>query len=138
MSDTSTAPRSSVTDDISRAMVMLTKARTGKGPTRARTYISDDLVVCLLRDGMTRVETTLLSDNEGTVGEVRRLVQGSFEKEAVASVERLMERTVISFMSSHDLHHDVAAEIFLLEPRPDEDAPEPDAAGPPDLQASLP
>jgi uncharacterized protein YbcI len=125
MSDTSTAPRStaapSVADDISRAMVMLTKARTGKGPTRARTYISDDLVVCLLRDGMTQVEATLISDDaESTVGEVRRLVQSSFEKEAVASVERLMERSVISFMSSHDLRNDVAAEIFLLEPTPDE------------------
>ena len=133
MPDTSTAPRAaaesvsngSVSSEISRVMVVLTKARTGKGPTRARTYINDDLVVCLLRDGMTQVETTLLSrDNESTVGEVRRLVQSSFEEEAVASVERIMERSVISFMSSHDLHNDVAAEVFVLEPAPDEVSPD--------------
>jgi uncharacterized protein YbcI len=122
MSDASTRTGSN-SNEISRAMVMLTKARTGKGPTRARTYISDDLIVCLLREGMTQVEKTLVhDDHEGTVGEVRHLLQSSFEDEAIATVERLMKRKVVSFMSTHDLHNDVAAELFVLEPLPSEDA----------------
>ena len=126
-SPSASTPTESPSSEISRVMVMLTKARTGKGPMRARTYISDDLVVCLLRDGMTQVERTLVSDDhESTIGEVRRLVQRSFEDEAVASVERLMRRKVISFMSAHDLHNDVAAEVFFLESPPTEDAPEPE------------
>ena len=31
-----------------------------RGPTRTKTYYEDDLVVCLLRGGFTRVEQTLL------------------------------------------------------------------------------
>jgi uncharacterized protein YbcI len=127
MSDAST-PTGAVSNEISRAMVMLTKARTGKGPTRARTYIGDDLVVCLLREGMTQVEKTLVyEDHEGAVGAVRHLLQSSFEDEAVVTVERLMERKVASFMSTHDLHNDVAAELFVLEPLPTEDTGRPGA-----------
>jgi uncharacterized protein YbcI len=104
-------------DEISRRLVVLTKARTGKGPTRARTYISDDLVVCLLRDGMTQAEMTLVAeDSRKTVAELRTTIQDSFRDEAVAMVERIMDRQVISFQSSHDIDNDVAAEIFLLDP----------------------
>jgi uncharacterized protein YbcI len=122
MSDAST-PTGSRSNEISREMVKLTKARTGKGPTRTRTYISDDLVVCLLRDGMTQVEKTLVSaDQDDTIAELRHHLQSSFEAEAVAMVERLMERKVTSFMSAHDLHNDVAAELFVLQPLPVEES----------------
>jgi uncharacterized protein YbcI len=125
MPDDTVAPTGSRSNEITRAMVMLTKAHTGKGPTRARTYISDNLVVCLLRDGMTQVEKTLVSSNQqGTVADLRHRLQRAFQEEAVATVERLMEREVISFMSTHDLHNDVAAEIFLLDSLPTEDAPQ--------------
>jgi uncharacterized protein YbcI len=104
-------------DEISRRLVVLTKARTGKGPTRARTYITDDLLVCLLRDGMTQAERTLVAeDNRHTVEELRSSIQDSFRDEAIAMVEGIVERKVISFQSSHDIDNDVAAEIFLLEP----------------------
>jgi len=104
-------------DEISRRLVVLTKARTGKGPTRARTYIDDDLVVCLLRDGMTQAEKTLVAeDGQQAVAELRSRIRDSFRDEAISMVERVMDRQVISFQSSHDIGNDVAAEIFLLEP----------------------
>jgi uncharacterized protein YbcI len=104
-------------DEISRRLVVLTKARTGKGPTRARTYISDDLIVCLLRDGMTQAERTLVAEDHGRpVAEMRTSIQESFRDEAVAMVEKIMDRRVLSFQSSHDINNDVAAEIFLLDP----------------------
>ena len=41
---------------ISKGMVVLLKEFYGRGPTRAKTYYQDDLVVCLLR-GATRVSS---------------------------------------------------------------------------------
>ena len=43
----------------------LLKEYYGRGPTRTKTYFEDDLVVCLLRGGFTRVEQTLLEGGRG-------------------------------------------------------------------------
>ena len=39
---------------ISQGMVALLKEFYGRGPTRAKTYFQDDLVVCVLRGGSPR------------------------------------------------------------------------------------
>src|SRR4026208_653028 len=46
-------------------MVALLKEHYGVGPTQAKTYYHDDLVVCVLRGGFTRVEQTLLDGDRG-------------------------------------------------------------------------
>ena len=56
--DTGTAP-GDVRTAISDGLVALIKEYYGRGPDRTKTYVSDDLVVCLLRGGFTRVEQTL-------------------------------------------------------------------------------
>ena len=60
--DAQGAPRihGDVLTAISEGMVGLLKEFYGRGPSRAKTYYEDDLVVCLLRGGFTRVEQTLL------------------------------------------------------------------------------
>ena len=45
--------------EISEGMVALLKEYYGVGPTQAKTYYQDDLVVAVLRGGFTRVEQTL-------------------------------------------------------------------------------
>src|SRR5487761_1368409 len=45
---------------ISDGMVALLKEFYGRGPTRTKSYFEDDLVVCVLRGGFSRVEQTLL------------------------------------------------------------------------------
>ena len=50
---------------VSDGMVALLKEYYGRGPTQAKTYYHDDLVVCLLRGGFTRVEQTLLDGGRG-------------------------------------------------------------------------
>ena len=42
-----------------------TDQRTGRGLNRTKTYINDDLAVCGLRGGFTRVEQTLLEGGHG-------------------------------------------------------------------------
>src|ERR671939_232035 len=50
---------------ISNGIVGLLKEFYGRGPDRTKTYVSDDLVVCLLRGGFTRVEQTLFEAGHG-------------------------------------------------------------------------
>ena len=50
---------------ISDGMVTLLKEFYGRGPTRAKSYYEDDLVVCVLRGGFSRVEQTLLDGGRG-------------------------------------------------------------------------
>ena len=45
---------------VSDGLVALLKEFYGRGPTQAKSYYDDDLVVCVLRGGFSRVEQTLL------------------------------------------------------------------------------
>ena len=51
---------------VSEGMVALLKEYYGRGPTQAKTYYYDDLVVCVLRGGFTRVEQTCSRVAAGT------------------------------------------------------------------------
>lgn len=51
--------------NIARRIVQLHKEFYGKGPTKAKTYYHEDIVVVLLRGGFTRVEETLLQGGRG-------------------------------------------------------------------------
>ncbi|MDX6401998.1 MAG: hypothetical protein QOF27_2604, partial [Gaiellaceae bacterium] len=50
---------------ISDGLVALLKEFYGRGPTRVKSYYEDDLVVCVLRGGFSRVEQTLLEGGRG-------------------------------------------------------------------------
>src|ERR1700684_789403 len=50
---------------ISDGMVGLLKEFYGHGPTRTKSYYQDDLVVCVLRGGFSRVEQPLLEGGRG-------------------------------------------------------------------------
>jgi uncharacterized protein YbcI len=49
----------------SEGSVQLARAVYGRGPTCAKSYYQDDLVVCVLRGGFSRVEETLLEGGRG-------------------------------------------------------------------------
>jgi uncharacterized protein YbcI len=103
--------------EISRAMVGLFKDYVGRGPTVAKTYIHDDLVVCVLHDTMTRAERTL--NAEGRADEVRSLrrsFQDLFREQASREIERIVGRPVTAFLSDHAVDPDYAIEAFVLKP----------------------
>jgi uncharacterized protein YbcI len=98
-------------------MVALIKKYVGRGPTFARTYIHEDLVVVLFHDTMTTAEQTLKNENqEDTVRELRHMFQGAFRPEAIALGERAVGRRVMAFLSDHAVDPDWAVEAFVLEP----------------------
>jgi uncharacterized protein YbcI len=115
--------------EISNAMVGLHKERFGRGPTKARTHVFDDLVICVLEGGLTRVERTLQEHGrEQIVEDTRAELQHALRDEMVALVERAFGRTVRSFMSATDSRADVQIEAFLLA----SEIPEPRAAARPE------
>ena len=100
---------------ISTGMVALLKEFYGRGPTRTKSYYEDDLVVCLLRGGFSRVEQTLLEGGRGSSViqqrmEFQELMRERFEE----VIERATGRPVIGFMSGNQQDPDIMCEVFIL------------------------
>jgi uncharacterized protein YbcI len=102
--------------NISRRIVVLHKEFYGKGPTKARTYLQDDLVFVLLRGGFTRVEETLMRDGRGeAVHRQRDAFQQVMHDRFIEVIEDELGRKVAAFMSTSHQDPDLLAEIFVLE-----------------------
>jgi len=102
---------------ISDGLVALLKEYYGRGPSRAKSYYEDDLVVCVLRGGFSRVEQTLLAGGRGASVihqrmEFQELMRDRFE----AVIEAATGRRVIGFMSGNQQDPDIMCEVFILAP----------------------
>ncbi len=102
---------------ISDGLVALLKEYYGRGPTQAKSYFEDDLVVCILRGGYSRVEETLLDGGRGDAVIEQRMqfqdvMRGRFEE----VVESATGREVIGFMSGNQQSPDMMCEVFILAP----------------------
>ena len=103
---------------ISDAMVALIREAVGRGPKRARTFIHDDVIVCLLHETMTPLERTLhQAQRNDTMQEVRDVLHGAMAPQAQQSVEELTGRAVIATLADHHSDADAGVLVFLLEPR---------------------
>jgi uncharacterized protein YbcI len=104
---------------ISRHVVRLFSEYTGRGPTKARTMISDNVIVCVTHDTLTKGERRLVADGEAEmVVSIRRKFQRTMREDLVSGIELLTGRKVVSFMSDHDADNDYAAEVFVLDAAP--------------------
>ncbi len=102
---------------ISDGMVALLKEFYGRGPTRAKSYYQDDLVVCLLRGGFSQVEQTLLEGGRGAaVIQQRMEFQDLMRARFVAVIKDATGREVIGFMSGNQQGPDIMCEVFILAP----------------------
>jgi uncharacterized protein YbcI len=106
---------------ISRRIVQLHKEFYGRGPTKAKTYLNDDLVMVLMRGGFTRVEETLLREGRGdSVTQQRMDFQDVMGDRFKQVVEDETGRKVVAMMSGSHQGPDLLAEMFVLEPDGDE------------------
>jgi uncharacterized protein YbcI len=102
---------------ISDGMVALLKDFYGRGPTRAKSYYEDDLVVCVLRGGFSRVEQTLLDGGRGAAVIQQRMEFQEVMRERFDEViEAATGRPVIGFMSGNQQEPDMMCEVFILAP----------------------
>jgi uncharacterized protein YbcI len=100
---------------ISDGIVGLLKEYYGRGPTQAKSYFQDDLVVCVLRGGYSRVEQTLRDGGRGEAVIQQRM---EFQEVMRARFEQVIEaatgRKVIGFMSGNQQDPDLMCEVFIL------------------------
>jgi len=106
-----------VLSTISDGMVSLLKEFYGHGPTRAKSYYADDLVVCVLRGGFSRVEQTLLDGGRGpAVIQQRMDFQEVMRHRFETVIEAATGRRVIGFMSGNQQDPDLMCEVFIVAP----------------------
>ena len=100
---------------ISREIVRLQAEYYGKGPTRAKTYIVEDLVVVVLEESFTRAEKTLAERGEReAIQHIRRRFQQQMAESFTSVVEQATGRKVRAFLSETNIDEDVSVETFLL------------------------
>lgn len=103
--------------EISDGLVALLKEFYGRGPTQAKSYYQDDLVVCILRGGFTQVEQTLRDGGRGSaVIEQRMAFQELMRERFEEVIEKATGRKVIGFMSGNQQEPDLMCEVFVLDP----------------------
>lgn len=104
---------------ISNGLVALLKEFYGRGPTETKSYYSEDLVVCILRGGFSRVEQTLLDGGRGSaVVEQRMQFQELMRDRFEGVIEDATGREVVGFMSGNQQGPDLMCEVFVLAPTP--------------------
>jgi uncharacterized protein YbcI len=107
---------------ISNEIVHLHSEYYGRGPSKAKTYIQDDLVVVVLEETFTPSERTLIDRGEGeSIHDIRRRFQRVMGDQFKAIVEQATGRPVRAFMSETSLEEDVTVEVFLMGDAPSMD-----------------
>ena len=78
--------------------------------------MGDDMLACLLGDVYTNVEQTMIEmQRTALVHETRSEFQRAMEQRFIDAVERITERRVEKFISTHHVGPDLELELFLLE-----------------------
>jgi uncharacterized protein YbcI len=102
---------------ITSALVSLHKEFYGKGPVKAKSFLVNDTVICVLEGGFTIVERTLIDAGEaGAVHDIRRRFQAVMKSQFSGVVEEALGRRVRAYMSQVHTNPDIAVELFMLEP----------------------
>ena len=101
---------------ISDEFVRIQKRFWGLGPVKAKSYMMDDLLLIVMRGGLTRAEQTMLDFGEDDL--VRNFRQ-SFENEMTErmtdKIEELTGRKVLTYQSQILFRPDVVAELFVFD-----------------------
>ncbi len=101
---------------ISTRIVGLLREHYGRGPSRAKTYAMDDCIVCVLRNGFTAHEKTIMEGGDaGRVVEMRQGFQRLTEVRYRETIETITGRRVVAFLSQAHLEPDITLEIFFLD-----------------------
>ena len=103
---------------LTEALVALHERYHGRKPGTARTQLmGDDMLACLLGDIYTNVEQTMIElQREAMVQQTRSEFQRAMEKRFIDAVERITDRRVARFISTHHVGPDLELELFVLEP----------------------
>lgn len=113
---TSRAETGAIASQISRDIVRLHADLYGRGPTKAKTHLSDEFAMCILEEVFTPAEKTLIrAGNTEQVKATRDAFQDAVEPKFREVVEAATGRQIRAFVSVVNTDIDAAFEIFLFE-----------------------
>lgn len=102
---------------FSREVVRITADHTGRGPTRVRTTIADDVVCVVLQDVLTKGERALLDNGEhALVTELRRAYHRAMQPALTQAAKAITGREVLAVLSDHSPGADMSTINFVLTP----------------------
>jgi uncharacterized protein YbcI len=102
--------------EITNRIVAFMREHYGRGPIKAKTYVLDNLIVCVLTDGFTAIERTMMEGGEpDRVLEMRRDFQRMMKERYTEMIEALTGRKVLAFLSQAHVEPDLTIEIFLMD-----------------------
>jgi uncharacterized protein YbcI len=106
---------------ISDEMVSAKKQFFGKGPEQAKSYMLDDLLITVMRGGLTTAEQTMLRfGQEDMIRQFRQLFENEMTEHLTGLVERTTGRAVVNYQSQIMFDPDIIVEMFFFaEPRKD-------------------
>ena len=104
--------------EIGDRLARLGREHYGRGPSKAKTYVLDNLVVCVLSDGFIALERTMMENGEpGRVLEMRREYERLMKTRYSEMIEELTGRKVLAFMSQTHVEPNLTVEMFLMDGR---------------------
>ena len=106
---------------ISTEVVRTQKEYFGKGPVKAKSYLMDDLLLVVMRGGLTTAEKTMLDfDQADQVREFRQVFENEMADRLTALIEDLTGRKVVTYQSQVMFDPDLVIEIFVFDDRLDD------------------
>jgi uncharacterized protein YbcI len=100
---------------LSDEMVRAKKQFFGRGPEQAKSYMLDDLLIVVMRGGLTTAEQTMLRfGRENLVREFRQLFENDMTKVLTGLVEQTTGRTVVNYQSQIMFDPDIIVEMFFF------------------------
>jgi uncharacterized protein YbcI len=110
---------------IARAVVQVHHEYVGRGPTKARAFFREEVVVVLMQYVMTTAERSLVADGrEHAIVRERRELHAAMRPRLVAAVEGATRCRVLAALGDHAIEPDLTVAVFVLD-RPVATAPEP-------------
>ena len=111
-------------------MVSAQKRFFGKGPTQAKSYIFDDLLLIVMRGGLTVAEKTMLEfGQQDKVRDFRQTFENEMTERLTGMVEDVTGRKVLTYQSQVLFEPDVVVELFVFDDKGSADARAATSAG---------
>ena len=101
---------------IANGMARAQKEFFGKGPTHAKAYMLDDMLIIVMRGSLTTAERTMLEFGEsGQVRQFRQLFENRMTERLTGMIEDLTGRKVLTYQSQIMFDPDVVVEMFIFD-----------------------
>jgi len=101
---------------ISNEFVQMQKQYWGLGPVSVKSYMMDDLLLIVMRGGLTQAEHTMLDfDEADLVRDFRQTFENKMTQNLTDKIERLTGRKVLTYQSQILFDPDVVTELFVFD-----------------------